>query len=305
VTIKSKFSDSKSNQFDWDRLKVFFALAHSGTLEKTHELTGIPVSSISHHIKELEKDLGVTLINRNKGVQGNILTDAGQVFYKATSDVYKRFDEAISELENKEEISGKITIATAKGFGVSWLMPKLIKFNEIYKDVVFDIVLVDIFQNLINYDADLYISPKLGEASNLIHDHLAQFEYRVYTSKKYIEKNGVPRTIEDLNQHKIISWKQRSLSPQFNWLLIAGMQQGLEREPALILDDANLILDAIENGLGIALLVQYVELYRPNLVRILANYNIGTLDLYLIISSETEKLRKINLLVTYLKDSAH
>jgi DNA-binding transcriptional LysR family regulator len=303
MNFKSKFTYTKSNHLDWDKLKVFYALAHAGTLEKTHEIIGMAISSISNHIRELEKDVGAILINRNKGAQGAILTEAGQTFFRATTDIYKRLEESFGEIEERENISGTIKVATTKAFGMYWLFPKLIKFKNIHPEIIFDVSLVDLFQNLVSFDADLYFAPKLGEQSSLIHEYLCRFEYYAYASKDYLEHHGIPKTTDDLDKHKIISWKQHTFWPQLNWLLTVGIQKGIEREPDLIVNDTNLLLAAVEKGLGIGLFSQYVESYSDNIIRVLENYDIGGVDFYMISNPASEKLKKIDLLTQYLKNN--
>lgn len=299
----SKISNSRLNQIDWEKLKVFYGVAQQGNYEKASHSLGITISSISKNIIQLEKEVGVILINRKKGSHGNILTEAGQIFLKATSEIYKQIEEAISEIENRERISGKISIATTRGFGMAILIPKLLKFKKLHQDILFDITMVDVIQNLVNYSADMYVTPKFAEGSNLVHDFVGKFDYHVYASQGYLEQYGVPHSIEELDTHKIIAFGYRSFLPQQSWLLTAGMQKGMEREPTILFDDVNGLLMAAENGEGLCIFPEYITLLNPNLIRVFPNYHLGSIEFFIIRQAETQQSRKFSLLVPYLTGS--
>ena len=70
---------------------------------------------------------------------------------------------------------------------------------------------------------------------NYIQKKLVDIKYYIYGSNKYLEKNGMPKTINDLNKHKFISFGKGAPSPVYDpdWALKLGIKDGKKRKPVM------------------------------------------------------------------------
>ena len=95
--------------------------------------------------------------------------------------------------------------------------------------------------------------------------------YHIYGSTKYLEKNGYPKSISDLNKHKFISYGRGAPSPVFNpdWALKLGIKENKKRKPIMKVNSVYGLLLAVQSGVGLAALPDYMTLSLPNLIRVL------------------------------------
>src|SRR5262245_46033007 len=124
-------------KLNWDNLKVFHTVAYTGHFGEAGRILNLSQPTVSKQISELEKEVGVKLIERTRGSRSTPVTPYGQIFLELTSNFYLLLKESIETLEDSERIAGEIKIATAKGFGISWLFPKLLDFKIQYPHITF------------------------------------------------------------------------------------------------------------------------------------------------------------------------
>ena len=109
---------------DWDKLKIFYAVAEAGSFTSATVVLNISQSAISRQIQSLEEDLNVKLFERH--ARGLALTDSGEYLYKTAHEVISKLkDVEISLGDQKNKPSGKLTITTVRSFGTHWLTPRI------------------------------------------------------------------------------------------------------------------------------------------------------------------------------------
>ena len=95
--------------------------------------------------------------------------------------------------------------------------------------------------------------------------------YHIYGSTKYLEKNGYPKTINDLNKYNFISYGRGAPSPVFNpdWVLKLGLKDNKKRKPIMKVNSVYGLLLAVQSGVGLAALPDYITVSVPNIIRVL------------------------------------
>jgi DNA-binding transcriptional LysR family regulator len=95
--------------------------------------------------------------------------------------------------------------------------------------------------------------------------------YHIYGSTKYLEKNGYPKSISDLNNHKFISYGKGTPSPVFNpdWVLKLGIKDQKKRKPIMKVNSVYGLLLAVQSGVGLAALPDYITVSVPNIIKVL------------------------------------
>ena len=122
---------------DWDKLRVFHAVAEAGSFTHAGDTLNLSQSAVSRQISALEEALQVPLFHRH--ARGLILTEQGESLNRTVREVFAKL--AMTEAlltESKEKPAGKLKVTTTVGFGASWLAPRVQSFLDAYPDVTMD-----------------------------------------------------------------------------------------------------------------------------------------------------------------------
>ena len=112
---------------DWDKLRVFHAVAEAGSFTHAGDTLNLSQSAVSRQISALEEALQVPLFHRH--ARGLILTEQGEALNRTVREVFAKL--AVTEAlltESKEKPAGRLKVTTTVGFGASWLAPRLQDF---------------------------------------------------------------------------------------------------------------------------------------------------------------------------------
>ena len=127
---------------DWDRLRVFHAVADAGSFTHAGETLNLSQSAVSRQISALEDALQVPLFHRH--ARGLILTEQGELLLRTVQDVMAKLDVVKTRLtDSREKPNGELRITTNYALGTFWLMPRLGEFLELYPDIRVQVLLTD------------------------------------------------------------------------------------------------------------------------------------------------------------------
>ena len=109
---------------DWDKLRIFHAVADAGSLTHAGDTLHLSQSACRDRCAALEESLNTTLFHRH--ARGLILTEQGELLFDATTAMNKRLDAAAARIrDSEEEVFGELRVTTTTGFGSLWLAPRL------------------------------------------------------------------------------------------------------------------------------------------------------------------------------------
>ena len=257
---------------DWDKLKIFHAVTQAGSFTKAAEVLNLSQSAISRQIQSLEYELKTTLYERH--ARGLSLTDNGEILYKTANEVISKIKEVESDLmDKKDQPSGKIVVTTVVGFGGIWLTPRIQEFMEKNPDIEVELTVTDQELDLSTREADIAIWMRQPKQLNYIQKKLIDINYHIYGSSKYLEKFGVPRTVKDLDKHNLITYGRGTPSPlsQKEWILKLGTK--IKRKSVMKVNNIYALLLAVDSGVGLAALPDYMTIGKPGLVKVLGEIN--------------------------------
>lgn len=286
---------------DWDKLRVFHAVAEAGSFTHAGEVLNLSQSAVSRQISNLEERLGLPLFHRH--ARGLILTEQGELLFHTVRDVFGKLQLAESRLlESQNKPSGPLRITATVAFGSTWLTPRLKEFVETYPEIQVSLILNDTELDLGMREADCAIRLGAPRQSDLIQRHLFTVRPKVYASTAYIKGHGMPRTAEDLDRHPIIVYgeHQHAPVPNLNWLLYAGADSKQPRQPALRVSNVYGIFRAVQSGLGIGALHRYMAQEADNLVHILPELVGPELDAYFVYPEELRQSARIHVFRDFL-----
>jgi len=282
---------------DWDKLRIFHAVAEAGSFTHAGETLNLSQSAVSRQVSSLEQSLNLTLFHRH--ARGLILTEQGEALYKTAHEIYHQVIMTEAKLsDSKDRPQGPLTVTTTVGFGSVWLTPRIKEFVELYPEIDLNIILVYDDLDLSMREADVAIRLTAPRQPDLIQRHLMDIEYGIYASPEYLKIHGMPKTALDLDKHKIVTFGQEvgdqtDLLPALNFLMEAGRENGRPRDPILKVNNIYGIFRAVRSGVGIGALPEYLIEDSSSLVRILPEMlNPGT-HVYFVYPEELKQSARI------------
>ncbi|MBT3991454.1 MAG: LysR family transcriptional regulator [Rhodospirillaceae bacterium] len=281
---------------DWDKLRIFHAVAEAGSFTHAGETLNLSQSAISRQISALEQSLNVPLFHRH--ARGLILTEQGEDLYLTAHEVFHKVAMTEARLtESKEQPEGPLKITTTVGFGSVWLTPRIKEFMDLYPEINVTILLVYDDLDLAMREADVAIRLTPPRQPDLIQRHLMSIHYKVYASPEYLQEHGMPQTPEDLDQHNLVTFgeevgDQTDLLPALNFLQGAGAKGG-RRKPVLQVNNVYGIYRAVRSGVGIGALPDYFIEGSSNLVHILPELQSPQTEVYFVYPEELRQSARI------------
>ena len=255
---------------DWDKLKILHAVAVAGNFTKATYALNLSQSAISRQIQSLEQELKTQLFERH--ARGLSLTENGEYLFKTAHEVISKLKDVESTLaDKKNKPSGKLTITTVVSFGTTWLTPRIQEFMKLNPEIEIELIFDDKELDLSTRQADIGIWMRRPKQLNHIQKKLIDIHYHIYGSAKYLEQYGHPKNLSDLNKHKFISYGRGTPSPVFNpdWALKLGVKDDKKRKPIMKVNSVYGLLLAVQSGVGLAALPDYITISVPNIVKVL------------------------------------
>ena len=257
---------------DWDKLKIFHTVAEASSFTKASTILNLSQSAISRQIQGLETDLKVQLFERH--ARGLVLTENGEYLFKSAHEIISKLKDVESNLSGqKDKINGKLVVTTVVSFGTTWLTPRIKEFMDLHPDIEIELIFNDVELDLATRQADVAVRMRRPKQLNLIQKKFVDFNYHIYGSNEYLEKNGYPKTLKDLDKHKFITYGKGAPSPVYNpdWVLKVGAKDGKKRRSLMKVNSVYGLLLAVQSGVGLAALPDYIAHNQSGISKVLPN----------------------------------
>jgi len=276
---------------DWDKLRIFHAVADKGSLTHAGEVLHLSQSAVSRQIRALEESLNVTLFHRH--ARGLILTEPGELLFEATQQMVKRLDATAARIRDAEdEVFGELRVTTTTGFGTLWLAPRLGSLYSKYPQLKIDLMLEERVLDLPMREADVAIRMKEPSQADLIRKRLMQIRMQLFATPEYLAAHGTPETMDDFSSHRLIA--QHAGTPQVaaGASLVAELMTH-DIPSTLTVNNYFGVLQAVLNHLGIGVLPDYLTDDFPNLVRVLPDVQSGEVPVFLAYPEELRHSKRV------------
>jgi DNA-binding transcriptional LysR family regulator len=276
---------------DWDKLRIFHAVADAGSLTHAGDSLHLSQSAVSRQVRALEESLNTTLFHRH--ARGLILTEQGELLYDATHAMLKRIDAATARIrDSEEEIFGDLRVTTTHGFGALWLAPRLTKLYEKYPDLNIDLMLEERVLDLPMREADVAIRMKEPSQADLIRKRLMSVKMRLYATPEYLAQHGTPETMQDLKDHRLISQNTSAAQVSASATLLQKLMT-YDISSKLSVNNYFGVLQGVIGNLGIGLLPNYIVEGHPTVVRVLPDVESGEVPVYLAYPEELRQSKRV------------
>ena len=279
---------------DWDKLKIFHAVAEAGNFTKATYALNLSQSAISRQIQSLEQELKTQLFERH--ARGLSLTENGEYLFKTAREVISKLKDVESTLvDKKNKLSGKLTVTTVVSFGTTWLTPRIQEFMKLNPEIEIELIFDDKELDLSTRQADIGIWMRRPKQLNYIQKKLIDINYHIYGSAKYLEHNGHPKSLQELNKHNFISYGRGAPSPVFNpdWALKLGVKDNKKRKPVMKVNSIYGLLLAVQSGVGLAALPDYITISVPNIVKVLPQIEGPKTEAYFVYPQSLKNMARV------------
>jgi DNA-binding transcriptional LysR family regulator len=287
---------------DWDKLRIFYTVAQSQSFTKAGESLNLSQSAISRQVAALEERLQVTLFHRH--ARGLLLTEQGDILFRTVSEVFTKLSATENALmESKERPRGPLRITAPVAFGTMWLTQHMAEFHQLYPEIQVTLMVDDKELDLLMREADAAIRLVPAKQPDLIQRPLITLHNSLFASNEYLRLRGVPKGPEDLDNHSLITYgdETRLPFPEINWLLTAGSKSREERKPIFKINNLLGMLRAVESGMGIAALPDYMVQGVKGITKILPELKGPTAEAYFTYASELRHSKRLKVFKEFLQ----
>ncbi|NNG03588.1 MAG: LysR family transcriptional regulator [Inquilinus sp.] len=286
---------------DWDKLRVFHAVAEAGSFTHAGERLNLSQSAVSRQIGALEESLSAPLFHRH--ARGLILTEQGELLLDTAREVFAKLSQAEAMLtDSKETARGPLTVTATVAFGSTWLTPRIREFLQLYPDVELSLLIGDEELDLGMRQADVAIRMTPPRQPDLIQRHLMTVRLHIYGAVDYLKRRGIPKSLDDLSGHNLIIFGNETRAPidNVNWLTNIGDPKPGERRPVLRINNQYAIYRAVRSGLGLASLPDYMVDPNLNVVKVLPDVAGPAAEAYFVYPEELRRSKRIQVFRDFL-----
>ena len=291
---------------DWDKIRIFLNVAEAGSFTKAGDDIGLSQSAVSRQISALERELKAPLFHRH--ARGLILTEQGELLYRTAHDVFMKLEAARAKLtDSREKPHGELKVTTTPGIGIHWLTPRLGEFMDLFPDIRITLITTDEELDLAMREADVAIRLRQPTQPDLIQRKLFSVHFHAYASADYLKRTGTPRTLEELDNHRIIQLGGTTVPAYLanrTWLTEVGRNGKGPRQPAFLINNILGLLRACQRGIGVALLPDYLIEENVGLVQLFGEEESPALDAYFVYPEELKSVARVQAFRDFLVSNA-
>ena len=279
---------------DWDKLRIFYTVGQAQSLTKAGESLALSQSAVSRQISALEEKLKTKLFHRH--ARGLLLTEQGEILFKTVAEMVAKLNQTETILaETTTKPKGPFCVTAPVAIGSMWLTPLLKEFSRLYPDIEITVIIEDRELDLAMREADVAIRLLPSKHPDLIEKPLISLTNSIYASNDYLREHGIPKRIEDLKNHHIISYVNNVQPPfpEVNWLINHPDVRKLKLTPRLKINSINAMRRAVKVGMGIAALPDYMMYRGRHMSKVLTDIEAPSTDAYYVYPVELKNSQRV------------
>ncbi len=285
---------------DWDKLRIFHAVAEQGSITHAGETLHLSQSAVSRQIHALEQTIGSPLFHRHP--RGLLLTSEGEILFETTAQIVSRLNAATGEIRGvKEGVYGGLRVTTTVDFGLLWLVPRLPKLLAQHPGLTLDLSMTEAVLDLPMRAADVAIRQRDPKQADVIAKRIWTSPVGLYASRSYLENSGIPKYRSDLEQHVLIRYTPQAPQPVENldWLFVERPGEAPLRARVTFNSQMG-IFEGVRNNIGIGVLPDYLA-QAGDFVRVMPTITGPSIPLQFVYASEMRQSKRIAVLKKFIE----
>ena len=290
--------DKISRLVNWDDFSVFLAISKTGSISKAATALGRTQPTISKRIENLENRLGTPLFTRTP--QGMKPTEIGNsILYHA-----KAMNRAAASIEHMTTgfdigAEGDVTIQALDGLTTDFIIPELSEFQAKNNGIILSFLDQNTNTAATNNKPDLNIQFTTDKPMDFVAKQLGTLHYVPMVSRQYRDKNGIPRTMQDVVNYHLMYLRKSGLVVE-EWEKKSKALRELVT-PSLNANNCSVILSAVLHGAGISMLPTYMAKLHPELLML--DYGIVySYNFWLVKSPHAARMERVNKVSDWLSN---
>ncbi|XXF78257.1 LysR family transcriptional regulator [Myxococcaceae bacterium GXIMD 01537] len=293
--------EPRAPRADLNELIVFTRVVQAGGFTAAAARLGMPKSTVSRKVSELEARVGARLLQRTTRKLG--LTDVGRAYYEHTARIVAELEEAeraITELQSTPR--GKLRVTVPLTFGM--LGPVMAELLARCPELQVELLCTDRRVDLVEERFDLAIRAGPLADSTLVGRKLGMLRRLLVAAPAYLQRREMPRAPADLRKHECIVF---GASAEGNaWKLGNGTRTVEVAAPTrLVVNDYGMLREVARSGVGVALLPDYLcaeDLKAGRLRRVLEGWTAPEVPIHAVYPSARHLSPKVIALLELLRE---
>ncbi|KWR90694.1 LysR family transcriptional regulator [Cupriavidus sp. IDO] len=286
----------------WTEIELFVQTAEFGSITKAAESLEMSNAAASRYLSSLERRLSARLIERN--TRRLYLTQVGEQFFRRCKEVLAEMKEAEADVSATVlEPSGTLTVTASLSFAMKHLGPVMPEFTALYPKVSVNILAANRYYDIMDSGIDLAIRTREFEPdSNLTVRRLAQTRRVLAASPVYLDRKGIPRSVEDLADHAMLIYSYANRPNEL------AFRRGDEEHMMTVRstmesNDGQVLRAAALEGMGILVQPKYIvydDIVAGRLIPVLDDWDLPRLTINLAFQHRNHLPARVRLFIEFL-----
>jgi len=243
---------------EFTELKAFSAIVEEGSFVRAAARLRVSPPALSQSIRQLETRIGVRLLNRT--TRSVSATAAGDALFSRLAVAFGELESAIADVHAaRDRPAGSLRINVPRVAAVRFIAPILGDFQRAYPDIALTVIVDDTLADIVEgrFDAGIRLGERLQK--DMVAVKLSEdLQMAAVAAPAYLENRAIPRHPQELHQHQCIKFEWPGGGNLYRWEFARG-KRALEIaiEGSLTVNDTELMLNAVLDGVGIAYMFEY------------------------------------------------
>lgn len=289
-----------------DGIDIFVRVVQAGSFTAAAKQLNMPVTTISGKVAQLEKRLGVTLIQRTTRKMN--ITDAGERFYNRCKIALEEIFAGQEELETgKKEPEGTLKITAAVDVGHSLLPPIIQSYMKAYPKMKVELAITNRMVDLLSENIDIALRIGTLKDSTFIARKFIETNGSLWASSAFVKKYGAPKDVKELKKLPHINFAGNGDKLQLNHLT-KKISTTIETNARLTSDDMETIKHLILLGEGIGICPDFLcqsEEKSGKMIRVLPEWSWNTIEIHFVFPAQKYVPPKIHSFIDFALKSVN
>jgi len=261
-----------SGTIDIAAVELFVRVAELRSFRAAGDALGVPRSTVSRRVAELESALGTRLFHRTtRQVE---LTSAGKTYLRACGPAIGTIVEAGRALATSEDTAGRLRVTAPVTLAETLFGEVVAEYLARHPQMQVELVLTDRHVDLVEEKFDLAFRAGTLKDTSVVARELWRGQLRCFASREYLRDRGTPLTPRDLGRHECILFTPHATRGRWTFRS-RGRAVEIPVRGRLVVNSIPLVIEAAARGLGIARLPGALVIEGPA-----ANRLVEVLDAY-------------------------
>ena len=283
-------------RISWDDLRVLVVVARTLSFRKAATALRTAPTTVLRRIERLEEIFEFRLFDRL--TDGLALTAEGRAVYASAQEMELASHKLRAHLDEDLTTRGMVRCTVTEGLGTAWILPQLAQFCRTHPTTIVDLRCAMEVADVLHMEADVAVQLQRPGRADAKAVKLGRLHLYPFASKRYIELYGLPQSVDDIRQHRIIDQK----APQVEENVIPRLLNipSIEGIVAFRTNTSTAHAYAIDLGMGIGALPTYVMTLGTDLVPV----DIGVrhqLDIWLTYHPDARSVRRVSVFIDWLR----